>query len=68
MTVKLTTEHHLEVLSLNGGCTGSSEPIHFKMQSKCNIVGNLMSRLIYVSEALWFYTDSEAGYSHLIQV
>ena len=25
MTVKLLTEHHLEFLSLTGGCTGSSE-------------------------------------------
>ena len=38
MTVK--TEQHLEFLSLKGGCTGSSE-------SKCHIVGNHMSRLIY---------------------
>ena len=32
MTVKLLTEHHLEVLSLSGGCTGSSESIHVKIQ------------------------------------
>ena len=25
MIVKLVTEHHLEFLSLKGGCTGSSE-------------------------------------------
>ena len=25
MSVKLLTEHHLEFLSLKGGCTGSSE-------------------------------------------
>ena len=25
MTVKLLTEHHLEFLSLTGGCTGSSD-------------------------------------------
>ena len=31
MTVKLLTEHHLEFLSLKGGCTGSSESIHVKM-------------------------------------
>ena len=31
MTLKLLTEHHLEFLSLNGGCTGSSESIHVKM-------------------------------------
>ena len=31
MTVKLLTEHHLEFLSLKGGCTISSEPEHVKM-------------------------------------
>ena len=31
MSVKLLTEHHLEFLSLIGGCTGSSESIHVKV-------------------------------------
>ena len=31
MTVKLLTEHHLEFLSLKGGCTGSSESSLVKM-------------------------------------
>ena len=31
MTVKLLTEHHLEFLSLKGGCTGSSESTCVKM-------------------------------------
>ena len=31
MTVKLLTEHHLEFLSLTGGCTGSSESTPVKM-------------------------------------
>ena len=31
MTVKLLTEHHLEFLSLKGGCTGSSESTLLKM-------------------------------------
>ena len=31
MIVKLLTEHHLEFLSLKGGCTGSSESILVKM-------------------------------------
>ena len=31
MTVKLLTEHHLEFLSLIGGCTGSSESTLVKM-------------------------------------
>ena len=32
MSVKLLTEHHLEFLSLKGGCTGSSESTLVKMQ------------------------------------
>ena len=31
MSVKLLTEHHLEFLSLKGGCIGSSESIYVKM-------------------------------------
>ena len=31
MTVKLLTGHHLEFLSLKGGCTGSSESTLVKM-------------------------------------
>ena len=31
MVVKLLTEHHLEFLSLKGGCSGSSESTHVKM-------------------------------------
>ena len=31
MGVKLLTEHHLEFLSLKGGCRGSSESTHVKM-------------------------------------
>ena len=31
MTVKLLAEHHLEFLSLKGGCTGSSESTLVKM-------------------------------------
>ena len=31
MSVKLRTKHHLEFLSLNGGCTGLSESTLVKM-------------------------------------
>ena len=41
MIVKLLTEHHLEFLSLKGGCRGLSES-HL---SNCQIVGNLMPGL-----------------------
>ena len=30
MVVKLLTEHHLDFVSLKGGCTGSSESTHVK--------------------------------------
>ena len=30
-SIMLLTEHHLEFLSLQGGCTDSSESIHVKM-------------------------------------
>ena len=43
MIVKLLTEHHLEFLTLKGGCRGSSE----STLVKCQIVGNLMPRLIF---------------------
>ena len=33
MIVKLLTEHHLECLSLEGGCRGSSESTHVKMSN-----------------------------------
>ena len=45
MIVKLLTEHHLEFLSLNGGCICSSESTHVKY----HIVGNLMHWLISVT-------------------
>ena len=33
MIVELLTEHHLEFLSLKGGCTGSSESTLVKMSN-----------------------------------
>ena len=42
MSSKLLTEHHLEFLSLKGGCTDLSETL---FMSNCHIVGNHMSRL-----------------------
>ena len=52
MSVKRLTEHHLESLSLKGGCTGSSESIHVKkihcwkshaVAQLCHVYQNLMS-------------------------
>ena len=47
MIVKLLTEHHLEFLGLKGGCTARLS-LHL---SKYHIVGNYMSRLIYIDTA-----------------
>ena len=55
MIVKLQTEHHLEYLSLKGGCRGSSE----STLVKCQIVGKLMLRLISfvsnISQKVWIF-------------
>ena len=44
MIVKLLTEHHLEFLSLKGGCRGSSESTHVKMPHCCksHALANIM--------------------------
>ena len=43
MSVKLLTEHHMEVLSLKGSCTGSSESTLVKMPHCWNILEYFMS-------------------------
>ena len=47
MSVKLLTEHHLEFLSLQGGCPGSSESTLVKMShcSKSRVVAQDMALL-----------------------
>ena len=44
MSVKLLTKHHLEFLSLKGGCTGSSESTPVKMPSflKSHVMAHLL--------------------------
>ena len=37
LSVKLLTEHHLEFLSLKGGCTGSSESTLVKIPHCCKL-------------------------------
>ena len=54
MIVKLLTEHHLEFLSLKGGCRGSSESTLVKMSNcwKSHAVAQLL--YIYSGECiLW---------------
>ena len=44
MIVKLLTEHHLELLSLKGGCTGSSESTLVKIPQcwKSHVLAHFM--------------------------
>ena len=44
MSVKLTTGHYLEFLSLKGGCKGSSESTHVKMPHcwKSHVTANMV--------------------------
>ena len=48
MTVELLTEHHLEFLSLKGGCTGSSESTLVKMPHywKSHIMAHIMIMVV----------------------
>ena len=51
MSVKLLTKHHLEFLSLNGGCIGSSESTLGKMPHcwKSHAVAQLFIIIIFSS-------------------
>ena len=54
MIVKLLTEHHLEFLSLKGGCRGSSESTHVKMPHcwKSHALAHFISVLIDITLTL----------------
>ena len=50
MSVKLLTEHHLEFLSLKGGCTGSSESTLVEMPHcrKSHVTDHIKSGLCFM--------------------
>ena len=52
MIVKLLTEHHLEFLSLKGGCRGSSESTLFKLPHcwKSHAVAQILIKLFSVAD------------------
>ena len=54
MIVKLLTEHHLEFLSLKGGCTGSSESTLVKMPHcwKSHVTAHMFTGGLQL--ALWY--------------
>ena len=51
MIIKLLTEHHLEFLSLKGGCRGSSESTHVKM-SHC-WKSHALAQLVCTRASIW---------------
>ena len=55
MSVKLLTEHHLEFLSLKGGCTGSSQSTHVKMPHcwKSHALAHLTSRFLPIKTRIY---------------
>ena len=59
MTVKLLTEHHLEFLSLKGGCTGSNESTLVKMPHcwKCHTATQMLciSTRLFIANSLKTY-------------
>ena len=60
MIVKLLTEHHLELLSLKGGCRGSSESTLVKMPHcwKSHVLAHF--HLVFYFNALGSKFDIEA--------
>ena len=56
MIVKLLTEHHLEFLSLKGGCTGSSESTLVKMSNcwKSHAAAHILSLKQCISRSTAF--------------
>ena len=60
MTVKLLTEHHLEFLSLRGGCTGSSESKLVKMTHcwKSHVAAQLFVLFTISKIMLYLYEKS----------
>ena len=61
MIVKLLTEHHLEFLSLKGGCRGSSESTHVKMPHcwKSHALAQIL--------AVQYYIDEPTAFKHQFQ-
>ena len=59
MTVKLLTEHHLDFLSLKGGCTGSTQSTHVKMPHcwKSHVMAQLFCTFSssYWQNSSWLY-------------
>ena len=68
MSVKLLTEHHLEFLSLKGGCTGSSESTLVKMPQcwKSHVVAHYYNDKS-VSDKPMEHTIMQVNRIHILQ-
>ena len=66
MIVKLLTEHHLEFLSLKGGCTGSSESTFVKMSNcwKSHAAAHILISLCYFSGRRTVDLNRHVVFSH----
>ena len=55
MIVKVLTEHHLEFLSLKGGCRGSSESTHIKIPHcwKSHALAHFMTEIVTIRSVIW---------------
>ena len=56
MIVKLLTEHHLEILSLKGGCTCSSESTLVKLPHcwKSHVAAHLLMNSTMIVDEFYF--------------
>ena len=66
MSVKLLTEHHLEFLSLRGGCTGLSESTLVKMPHcwKSHVTAHIIDKKYRID--LDNQMGGEKNYYHII--
>ena len=56
MSIKLLAEHHLEFLSLKGGCTGSSESTLVKMPHCWK--SHVMAHIVIENTVQFFYKNT----------
>ena len=65
MSDKLLTEHHLEFLSLKGGCRGSSESTHVKMLIcwKSHVAAHYYYIIIVSLQQIGFYGGEHGSFA-----
>ena len=66
MIIKLLTEHHLEFLSLKGGCRGPSESIHVKMPHCWK--SHTLAHIIRPANTIKDIKDIELSYCNKVQI